>query len=110
MRFEPAGAGTVDGDSAVRVAAVGVAVGDTVAGAADGFPAPSSARSSLASRWAAMVTATGIRMTTATATAAITRPPMAIMADPPTPVITAGNAGISGGVFAGATRAHHPWG
>src|ERR1700730_17347978 len=109
MWFRPAGAGMVDGAAAVGDAAVG----DAEAGAAGGFPAPSSAAWPPASRWGAMVTVTGIRMTTATAMAAITRPPMAmaattqapmaIMADPITPVITAATAAITDGIMAAAT-------
>src|SRR5712675_1525409 len=92
MWFRPAGAGMVDGAAAA---------GD---GAAGGFPAPPwSAGWPRVSRWAAMVTATGIRMTPVTAMAAITRPPMAIMADPITPVMAAATAAITDAIMAAAT-------
>src|SRR5882757_2982198 len=87
MWFRPAGAGMVDG------------------AAAGGFPAPPwSAGWPRVSRWAAMVTATGIRTTPVTAMAAITRPPMAIMADPITPVMAAATGPVRIGAIGAGKR------
>src|SRR5258705_6405553 len=89
MWFRPAGAGMADGAAAVGDAAAGD-------GAAGGFPAPPwSAGCPRVSRWAAMVTATGIRTTPVTDMAASNPPPIAIMAGPPAPRTAGGAAGPS---------------